>query len=225
MSYSGTITETTATWPVPKPELGHYSPHPTRRGTRTLAPSRVETAVYRTRALTGLIAAALIAVTGSVAFAAPGAAAGPQVEINSQNPVTAEPPVSRPPTHSCTETLATHFLSNDATTGAAQNFTGTLAPPADCAGPWAKVVLDWTTSVQGRQYDRSGSLDIGTTQVWFGTTYEPDPAGITYHFAKDITEYSAVLRKQQPFQGGIVNFTSDVAIYGAKPPKIATAKP
>ena len=164
--------------------------------------------MYRTRALTGLIAAALIAVTGSVAFAAPGAAAGPQVEINSQNPVTAEPPVSRPPTHSCTETLATHFLSNDATTGAAQNFTGTLAPPADCAGPWAKVVLDWTTSVQGRQYDRSGSLDIGTTQVWFGTTYEPDPAGITYHFAKDITEYSALLHAAQPFTGGIVNYTS-----------------
>jgi hypothetical protein len=133
----------------------------------------------------------------------------PTVEINSQNPVTATPPVTRPHTHSCTVALATNFPSNDAT-GAAQNFNGTLTPPPGCAGPWAKVVLDWTTSVAGRQFDRSGSLDIGGTQVWFGTTYEPDPAGITYHFAKDITEYSAVLRKQQAFQGGIVNFTSDI---------------
>ena len=163
--------------------------------------------MYRARTVIGLIAAALLAV------AVPGAATAataPQLEINSQNPVTAEPPVSRPPTHSCTETLATNFLSNNATTGAAQNFSGTLTPPADCAGPWNKVVLDWTTSVQGRQYDRSGSLDIGTTQVWFGTTYEPDPAGITYHFAKDITEYSSLLHGAQPFTGGIVNYTSSV---------------
>jgi hypothetical protein len=170
----------------------------------------VENAVNRTRARIGLLAAALLAVTGSAALAVPGAAAGPQLEINSQNPVTAEPPVSRPPTRSCTETLATHFLSNDPASGAAQNFTGTLTPPPDCAGPWNKVVLDWTTSVQGRQYDRSGSLDIGTTQVWFGTTYEPDPAGITYHFAKDITEYSSLLHSAQPFTGGIVNYTSSV---------------
>jgi Peptide N-acetyl-beta-D-glucosaminyl asparaginase amidase A len=148
--------------------------------------------------------ALLLAVGGTAVPAA--AAPAPSVEINSQNPVTAEPPVSRPATPSCTRTLATNFPSNDAT-GAPQTFTGTLAPPAACPGPWAKVVLDWTTSVQGRQYDRSGSLDIGGAQVWFGTTYEPDPAGITYHFAKDITSYSALLRTAQPFTGGIGNYT------------------
>jgi hypothetical protein len=136
------------------------------------------------------------------------AAAAPTVEINSQNPVTAAPPVSRPHTRSCTVDLATNFPSNDAT-GAAQSFSGTIAPPAGCAGPWTKVVLDWTTSVQGRQFDRSGSLDIGATQVWFGTTYEPDPAGITYHFAKDITEYASLFHQRRTFTGGIVNFTND----------------
>ena len=137
------------------------------------------------------------------------AAAKPSIETNSQNPVTAEPPVTRPNTHSCTETLADAFPSNSST-GGAQNFSGTLTPPSACAGPWSKVVLDWTTSVQGNQYDRSGSLDIGTTMVYFGTTYEPDPDGNTYHFAKDLTEYSSLLKSAQPFNGGIVNYTSSV---------------
>jgi hypothetical protein len=155
---------------------------------------------------------ALLTVGGTTAYAAPPAApaaAAPTVEINSQNPVTAEPPVSRPHTASCTRTLADAFPSN-AANGSPQNFSGTLAPPVDCPGPWAKVVLDWTTSVQGRQYDRSGFLDLGRTQIYFGTTYEPDPAGITYHFAKDITEYSALLHTAQPFTGGIGNYTSSV---------------
>ncbi|QMU77787.1 hypothetical protein GXW83_20925 [Streptacidiphilus sp. PB12-B1b] len=137
------------------------------------------------------------------------AAAAPGIEINSQNPVTAEPPVTRPRTHSCTQTLADAFPSNSAT-GAPQSFSGTLAPPSGCAGPWSKVVLDWTTSVQGNQYDRSGSLDIGSTMVYFGTTYEPDPAGKTYHVAKDLTEYSALLRTAHSYSGGIGNYTNSV---------------
>lgn len=137
------------------------------------------------------------------------ASASTPVEINYQNPVTAAPPVARPHTHSCTVPLATNFPSNDAT-GAPENFSGNVKAPAGCAGPWAKIVLDWTTSVQGRQFDRSGSLDIAGTQVWFGTTAEPDPAGITYHFAKDITEYAALFRGDPAYQGGIVNFTSSV---------------
>lgn len=161
------------------------------------------------RFLIAAATAALLATSVSTVSVSTAVAATPSIETNSQNPVTAEPPVSRPHTHSCTVPLATNFPSNSAT-GAAQNFSGTLTPPADCPGPWAKVVLDYTTSVQGRQYDRSGSLDIGGTQVWFGTTYEPDPNGITYHFAKDITEYSALLHTAQPYTGGIVNYTSSV---------------
>ena len=152
------------------------------------------------------VGAVLLALT---TLAGTANAASPQIEINSQNPVTAEPPVSRPSTPSCTQTLASAFPSN-AADGSAQLFSGTLTPPAGCRGPWAKVVLDWTTSVQGRQYDRSGFLDLGATQIYFGTTYEPDPAGITYHFAKDITEYSSLLHSAQSFNGGITNYTSSI---------------
>ena len=151
----------------------------------------------------------LAAPAASAAPAAARSAAKPGIEVNSQNPVTAEPPVTRPHTRSCSRTLADAFPSNTAT-GAPQDFSGTLTPPAACPGPWSKVVLDWTTSVKGNQYDRSGSLDIGSTMVYFGTTYEPDPAGNTYHFAKDLTEYSALLRHPQTFGGGIGNYTSSV---------------
>jgi len=156
-----------------------------------------------------IVGAVLLALGVGLVAAPTAGAATPGIEINSQNPVTAEPPVTRPDTHSCTRTLADAFPSNTAT-GTPQNFSGTLAPPADCPGPWSKVVLDWTTSVQGNQYDRSGSLDIGSTMVYFGTTYEPDPAGNTYHFAKDLTEYSSLLGKPQSYSGGIGNYTSSV---------------
>jgi len=168
---------------------------------------QVEVLVRPIRSVIAVACAALLSAGVSTALAAPATGATPSIEINSQNPVTAPPPVTRPHTHSCTVSLADAFPSNNAT-GGAQNFSGTVAAPAGCAGPWAKIVLDWTTSVQGRQFDRAGSLNIGATQVYFGTTYEPDPAGITYHFAKDITEYGALFHTPQAFNGGIVNFTN-----------------
>ncbi|HZR52889.1 MAG TPA: peptide-N4-asparagine amidase [Streptosporangiaceae bacterium] len=169
--------------------------------------------LVRMRWAAGLLGAgALVAAT--LTGSALTAHAATPVEINSQNPVTAEPPVSRPHTKACTVSLATDFPSNT-TSGAPQNFTGTLTPPAACPGPWSKVVLDWTTQVQGRQFDRSGELTIGGVTVYFGTTYEPDPAGITYHFAKDLTEYSSVFRTPQPYNGGIGNFvnSTDTGVY------------
>ncbi|MEC3976084.1 peptide-N4-asparagine amidase [Amycolatopsis sp. H20-H5] len=134
------------------------------------------------------------------------------VEGDTDNPVAAAPSVSRPATHSCQVTLADKFLSN-ATDGSQRFYSGTLAPPKSCPGPWAKVVLDQTITVSGRQYDRIGDLDIGGTEVYWGTTEEPSGEGkraITYHFDKDVTRYSALLRTPQPFKGGIGNYTSSV---------------
>lgn len=132
------------------------------------------------------------------------------VESGSDNPVSAQPPVTRPPTKHCTVTLADQFPSN-AADGSPQQFSGTFTPPAGCPGPWAKVVLDFSSSVSGRQYDRSASINVGGTTIWFGTTQEPGGATSTVaHMSKDVTRYEALFTHQQPFSGGIGNYTSSV---------------
>lgn len=162
-------------------------------------------------AMTAGVTAATSGTAHASGGGAPASAAPNVVETDYQNPVVAEPPVSRPPTRACTTTLANNFPSN-AADGSPQSFAGTLSPPAGCRGPWAKVVMDWTTSGAGRQFDRSASLTIGTTQVYFGTTAEPDPDGITYHFATDLTRYSALLKSPQPFTGGIGNYVDSTYV-------------
>ncbi|MGW4525601.1 peptide-N4-asparagine amidase [Amycolatopsis sp. NPDC004378] len=140
------------------------------------------------------------------------ASADPVLEHDTDDPVVAAPAVTRPDTAHCSVTLADAFRSN-AADGTPQFYEGTLAPPKACPGPWAKVVMDQTVTVSGRQYDRIGDLRIGATEVWWGTTEEPSGEGnrpITYHFDKDLTPYAALLRTPQPFHGGIENYNSPV---------------
>ncbi|HKN53152.1 MAG TPA: peptide-N4-asparagine amidase, partial [Amycolatopsis sp.] len=140
------------------------------------------------------------------------AVAGPIVEGDTDDPVTPAPAVTRPDTAHCTVTLADKFRSN-AADGTPRFYEGTLAPPQACPGPWAKVVLDQTVTVSGRQFDRIGDLQIGGTEVWWGTTEEPSGEGkrpITYHFDKDVTQFTSLLRTPQPFRGGIENFNSPI---------------
>lgn len=163
------------------------------------------------RPLASLTVAAALSLTALAPVQAAEPAPSPAfIETGVSDPVSAAPPVGRPSTESCTTTLAQDFPSN-AANGSPQNFSGTLAPPAECAGPWSKVILDYTTTVSGRQFDRSGTLQIGGVNVWFGTTQEPSgPNTTTFHFSKDITDYTSLLTTPQTFSGGIGNYTSNV---------------
>ena len=57
-------------------------------------------------------------------------------QIGSSNPITAEPPVPRPPTKPCVVQLFQNLAFADFTL---KSFTYT--PPSACPGPWAKVVF------------------------------------------------------------------------------------
>ncbi|WP_394841732.1 hypothetical protein LZC95_32235 [Pendulispora brunnea] len=163
----------------------------------------------------------LIAVPGlfalwtvpALADTAPKAGALPP--IGSADTATADPPVTRPRTKPCVVPLF-----NDV---AFTNFDPkpfSYAPPADCTGPWAKVVFesDWQVTA-GRQFDRTANVWIGGANVYFGTTSEPSRnVARTWHVERDLTDYRALLSSAQPGQtilGNVVNDTYTGIITGS----------
>jgi hypothetical protein len=89
-------------------------------------------------------------------------ASGPY-KIGSGNTVTADPLVTRPSTTPCVVTLFTDAAFYDFNV---ENFSFT--PPADCPGPWAKVVLESDINLNaGIQYDRTANYLAGARQHLF----------------------------------------------------------
>lgn len=117
----------------------------------------------------------------------------------------ADPPVPRPHTRNCEVTL----LSNQAFADFSnKNFSFT--PPADCPGPWAKVILTADFSIQaGVQFDRTGQIFFGGVDIYFGTTAEPlQNETDTWHVERDLTDYSSLFTTPQTgyaILGNIVN--------------------
>lgn len=164
------------------------------------------------RALRGIfVAAASIALIGGAvaapAYAGTAPTPGSNPAVDYQDPVDALPPVSRPDTEHCAVTAVEHDFGY---TLGGPPYTTTLTPPARCEGPWNKVVLDWSGSVKGRQYDRLAAVFVGGAEVFRTSTAEPDDDGISWHVAKDITEFAPLLKDPQKLQlelGNVVNDT------------------
>jgi hypothetical protein len=127
-------------------------------------------------------------------------------ETGTQNSVTANPPVARPTTPSCSETIVSHTFAFSY----GSPFVGSYAPPAACPGPWSKVVLDWSGTVfAGRQFDRIGALWIGGVELLRTST--PEPAKVTdvsWHLDKDVTEYATVLAQPQSLVAQVPNIVN-----------------
>jgi hypothetical protein len=122
--------------------------------------------------------------------------------VGSSNPATAEPPVTRPNTKPCTVTLFQNEAFNDYSAHPL-----TFTPPADCRGPWAKVVLnlDFTVTA-GRQYDRTASLYLGNANIFYGTTAEPrSTLSPSWHVERDVTDLSALFQTAQTGNAIIYN--------------------
>src|SRR5271155_5086768 len=127
-------------------------------------------------------------------------ASGPYV-IGSANTVTADPNVTRPSTTPCVVQLfsgAQFYEFN------VENFS--YAPPADCPGPWAKVVLEADVSLNaGIQYDRTANFWLGPVNIYFGTTAEPSNIGPSWHIENDLTDYSSIFYIPKSGQADIGN--------------------
>ena len=85
-----------------------------------------------------------------------------------------------------------------------------FTPPASCPGPWAKVVLEVDLRVTaGVQFDRTATIGLGASTIFFGTTAEPDPnLGPSWHVARDLTDLSALFSGPQAGQVSIGNTVS-----------------
>ncbi|MEP7043872.1 MAG: peptide-N4-asparagine amidase, partial [Dokdonella sp.] len=107
--------------------------------------------------------------------------------IGSPNVAVADPLVPSPLTLPCTVTL---FENQQFADFDAKPFT--YAPPAQCPGPWQKVVLSLDYSVtMGRQFDRTSTLWLGGALIYFGTTQEPSATvAPSWHIERDLTDYS-----------------------------------
>src|ERR1700723_614299 len=144
----------------------------------------------------------LLAVTSIGAAQAQVVLAPSTPQVGSSNPATAEPPIPQPNVKPCTVTLLTN--------AAFDNFNATTfnyAPPADCHGPWAKVILtaDFTVSA-GNQFDRSGWFYLGDVNLFFGTTAEPrSNLSPSWHIERDVNDLTSVLKTAQPGSATIGN--------------------
>ena len=141
---------------------------------------------------------ALLALTAHAQTPVP-----PNPVIGSSNPVSAEPAVRRPSTVPCVVTL---FTGQSFDNFNSKPFSYT--PPANCKGPWAKVVFAADFNVTaGRQFDRTADFYLGGANIYFGTTAEPRAAlSPSWHVERDVTELSALLGSPQPGVANLGNF-------------------
>jgi hypothetical protein len=155
------------------------------------------------RRLIAVVVGVVVALGGLPAAASASAVPPAEFGADWDNPRTAAPAVSRPPTRSCATTIVDHGFADYDT------YVSAFTPPAACAGPWAKVVLRLDGSVKGRQYDRLGWLTIGGVMVFKTSTPEPSPDGIEWSVEKDVTGYSALLRTPQAVNMYLGNTVDD----------------
>ncbi|HZD77571.1 MAG TPA: peptide-N4-asparagine amidase [Acidobacteriaceae bacterium] len=133
--------------------------------------------------------------------------------VGSSNPITADPPVTRPRTTPCTVQLFTNEQFADFSI---HDFP--YAPPANCPGPWSKVVFsaDFTVTA-GRQFDRTAMFLIGNMNIFYGTTSEPRATlSPSWHVESDVTDLSAGLKAAQTghtILGNVVNSTFNGVIF------------
>ncbi|XP_038899804.1 peptide-N4-(N-acetyl-beta-glucosaminyl)asparagine amidase A [Benincasa hispida] len=84
-------------------------------------------------------------------------------------------------------------------------------PPSHCSfTKFSKIVLEWTATCQGRQFDRIFGVWLGGVEILRSCTAEPRATGIVWTVQKDITRYDSLLSKNQTlavYLGNLVDKT------------------
>ena len=155
-------------------------------------------------------AVAVVVMARQPAFAEP--------TIGSPNVATADPLIPPPYTAPCSVTL---FENQQFADFSSKPFH--FAPPADCPGPWQKVVLSADYYVtMGRQFDRTSEIWLGGANIYFGTTQEPSASvSPSWHIERDLTDYGPLFAAAHDGQATLGNFvgvsdgvTYDGVIFG-----------
>ena len=84
---------------------------------------------------------------------------------------------------------------------------GNYTPP-DC--DFNHVVINFTVLVKGRQYDRTGVMYLGDTEVWRTSTAEPTPSGIRWTWQKDMTPFLSLWKNPQTVIFDLENIVNDI---------------
>ena len=114
--------------------------------------------------------------------------------------------VARPAARSCTVNL----FADTEFKGEAQ-LPIAYRPPAECPGPWAKVVFEGDFRVTaGEQYDRTGFVTLAGVNLFTGTTMEPRKAlAPTWHVERDVTDYAALFAAPRDGQALLTNYVDE----------------
>ncbi|HEY1654381.1 MAG TPA: peptide-N4-asparagine amidase [Candidatus Tumulicola sp.] len=141
-------------------------------------------------------------------------------------PVTADPPVSHPAEAPCVDKLFNPNTPPLSPSGLPVGYFGDYSdhpfnynPPKNCPGPYARIIFKMHFKVSaGVQFDRTGAVWIGGTNVFFGTTAEPGSSSSPqWNVERDVTEYAPIFAQPSTGQASvynIVNSTYTGVIYG-----------
>uniref|UniRef100_A0A7N0SY27 Peptide N-acetyl-beta-D-glucosaminyl asparaginase amidase A N-terminal domain-containing protein n=1 Tax=Kalanchoe fedtschenkoi TaxID=63787 RepID=A0A7N0SY27_KALFE len=83
-------------------------------------------------------------------------------------------------------------------------------PPVSGAERFEKIVLEWSASCKGRQFDRIFGVWLGGVELLRSCTAEPRASGIVWSVEKDITKYYSALMKNQTlsiYLGNLIDST------------------
>ena len=132
-------------------------------------------------------------------------------------PVTAVPRVQVPNEAPCVDVLFTPrtrpITTGDLPVGKFADYKDHpfhYKPPADCPGPYAKIVFRMHFRVsQGVQFDRTGAVWVGATNIFFGTTAEPGAnASPEWNVERDVSEYAPIFAQKSTGQASVYNIVN-----------------